>query len=65
MREAFGRICLAAGDRDRAAHHFRRSLEIAEPRGFLWIAEQARRGLAQAEQDSPSTCGDLSQARPS
>ncbi len=65
MREAFGRICLAAGDRDRAAHHFRRSLEIAEPRGFLWIAEQARRGLAQAEQDSPSTCGDPSQARPS
>lgn len=52
MREAFGRVCLAAGDRDRAAHHFRRSLEIAEPRGFLWVAEQARRGLALAEDDS-------------
>lgn len=58
--EAFGRICLAAGDRERAAHHFRRSLEIAEPRGYLWIVEQARRGLALATGDSPSMDGDPS-----
>ncbi|GAA1957494.1 hypothetical protein GCM10009838_11880 [Catenulispora subtropica] len=63
-REAFGRICLAAGDRDRAAHHFRRSLDIAEPRGYRWVAEQARRGLALAACDLPSTDDNPSSAVP-
>jgi tetratricopeptide (TPR) repeat protein len=53
MREAFGRICLAAGDLDRAAHQFRRSLELAEAHGYTVLAEQARLGLARA-QDAPA-----------
>lgn len=46
QREAFGRACLAAGDLDRAEQQFRRSLELAEPRGFRHVAAAARLGLA-------------------
>ena len=53
MREAFGRICLAAGDFERAAEQFRRSLEMAEPRGYRWVAEQARSGLERAQALEP------------
>lgn len=55
QREAFGRACLAAGDLDRAELLFRRSLELAAPRGFRHVAAMARLGLADALGPSPES----------
>lgn len=46
IHEAFGRTCLAAGDLDRAAEQFRQAIEMAEPRGYQYVATKARLGLA-------------------
>jgi tetratricopeptide (TPR) repeat protein/transcriptional regulator with XRE-family HTH domain len=55
QREAFGHACLAAGDLDRAEQQFRRTLELAEPRGFRHVAATARLGLAQTLEPSAET----------